>query len=145
MLSSQVVSEWVDVESVTYSRHKKEGRPDSIKVSYNCGLKTFSEWLCPDHGGYAASRYLARMSALGATATTTVDALVEAPVSWTWPTRIKIRPRTDDPRFEEIMQLDYSEGRKPEPPGKTLSWDDGPDDNVVQMTDWRKELDEIPF
>jgi len=145
VLSSQVVSEWVDVESVTYSRHKKEGRPDSIKVSYNCGLKTFSEWLCPDHGGYAASRYLARMSALGATATTTGDALVEAPVSWTWPTRIKIRPRTDDPRFEEIMQLDYSEGRKPEPPGKTLSWDDGPDDNVVQMTDWRKELDEIPF
>ena len=145
VLSSQVVSEWVDVESVAYSRHKKEGKPDSIKVSYNCGLKTINEWLCPDHGGYAASRYQARMAALGATAMTTDDALDEAPVSWTWPTRIKIKPRHDDPRFEEIVQLDYSEGRKPEPPGKTLSWDDGPDDNVVQMTDWRKEIDEIPF
>jgi len=124
VLSSQVVAEWVDVDDVVYQRHKKQGKPDSVKVSYFCGLKTINEWLCPDHGGYASSRYQARMPALGATATTTEDALVEAPVSWTQPTRIKVKPRVDDPRFDEIVQLDYSEGRKPKPPGRELSWDD---------------------
>jgi DNA repair protein RadD len=123
VLSSQVVAEWVDVDSVTYARHKKEGKPDSIKVSYHCGLKTINEWLCPDHGGYAASRYKARMPALGAVADSTEDALAEAPKAWTLPTRIKIKPRADDPRFDEIVQLDYSAGKKPTPVGQTLSWD----------------------
>lgn len=123
VLSSQVVAEWVDVDSVFYYRHKKAGKPDSIKVAYNCGMKTINEWLCPDHGGYAASRYKARMAALEASAESTDDALVEAEKSWTIPTRIKIKPRADNPRFDEIVQLDYSEGRKPKPVGQTLSWD----------------------
>jgi DNA repair protein RadD len=65
MLSSQVQAEWLDVEDVLYARHCKEGKPDSVKVTYYCGLTGVSEWLCPDHGGYAASRYTSRRSALG--------------------------------------------------------------------------------
>lgn len=124
VLSTQVVAEWVDVDDVVYQRHKKNGKPDSVKVSYFCGIKTINEWLCPDHGGYAASRYQARMPALGATAMTTEHALAESMVSWTIPTRIKVKPRADDPRFDEIVQLDYSEGRKPKPPGQDMSWDE---------------------
>ena len=135
ILSSQVQAEWLDVDEVTYALHKKEGKPDSVKVIYRCGLTFINEWLCPDHGGYAASRYHARMKALGAKAMTTADALSEAPVVWTWPTRIKIRPRADDSRFDEIVQLDYSEGRKPEAPGRELSWVESDDD----------EEDCIPF
>ena len=135
VLSSQIVAEWVDVERVTYDRHQKPGKPDSIRVTYQCGMRDVREWLCPDHGGYAASRYHARMVALGATAMTTEDALAEAPVAWTIPTRIKIKPRADDPRFDEIVQLDYSAGRKPEPVGNVLSWDEEAED------DW----EEIPF
>jgi len=135
VMSSQVVAEWVDVDHVDYARHKKQGKPDSVKVTYHCGLKSVSEWLCPDHGGYAASRYSARKPALGADADNTEDALAEAPLSWKVPTRIKIKPRVSDPRFDEIVQLDYSAGRKPKPQGQELSWDGGGDD------DW----DEIPF
>jgi DNA repair protein RadD len=135
VLSSQVVSEWVDVDRVTYDRHQKAGKPDSIRVTYQCGMRDVREWLCPDHGGYAASRYHARMPALGATAMTTKDALAEAPVAWTIPTRIKIKPRVDDPRFDEIVQLDYSAGKKPEPAGNVLSWDEEAED----------EWEELPF
>jgi DNA repair protein RadD len=132
VLSSQVVAEWVDVDSVTYQRHQKAGKPDSIKVSYHCGIKTVNEWLCPDHGGYAASRYKARMVALGATSESTADALIEAPRAWTVPTRIKIKPRADDPRFDEIVQLDYSAGRKPAPIGEDLDWEgEIPDDQDI--------------
>jgi len=136
VLSSQVQAEWVEVDDVTYQRHQKAGKPDSVRVTYHCGIKMVNEWLCPDHGGYATSRYKARMSALGATAETTDDALAEAPLSWTMPTRIKIKPRANDPRFDEIVQLDYSEGRKPKGTGQDLDWDG----DAKEM-----EWDEIPF
>ena len=78
----------------------------------------------PDHGGYAASRYKARKAALLAHADTTEDALAEAPHVWRIPGRIKIKPRADDPRFNEIVQLDYQSGRDPSGPGQDISWDD---------------------
>ena len=134
VLSSQLVEEWVDVDSVAYARHVKEGKPDSVKVSYHCGIKTVNEWLCPDHGGYAASKYKARMSALSATAKNTNDALNEAAKLWVIPTKIKIKPRVSDPRFDEIVQLDYSEKRKPKPVGQEMSWNcDIPEDKYADI------------
>lgn len=104
ILSKDVVAEWVDVDEVYYSRHQKEGKPDSLRVTYYCGLVRVSEWLCPDHGGYAASRYHARMGVLGASAMTTNDALLESS-QWAKPRRIKVKP---DGKFHKIEQLDYS-------------------------------------
>lgn len=125
ILSSQVTAEWVAVDGVSYQRHKKDGKPDSVRVVYECGLKTVSEWLCIDHGGYAASRYTARKSALGATADTTDEALAEAPTVWKIPGHIKIKPRAGDPRFDEIVQLDYASGRMPGPVEDVIDWDAG--------------------
>jgi DNA repair protein RadD len=110
ILSSQVQTEWVDVDSVAYQLWKKEGKPDSVRVTYHCGMVSISEWLCPDHGGYAASRYHARMKVLGAKGMTTVDALGECTL-WNWPSRIKIRPNG---KFHDIVQLDYNPSAKKE-------------------------------
>lgn len=44
------------VDRVTYQRHKKKDRPDSVKVSYFCGFKQFKEFLCFEHGGFAARK-----------------------------------------------------------------------------------------
>ena len=33
------------VDRVEYERYRKMGKPDSVKVTYWCGLSTFSEWL----------------------------------------------------------------------------------------------------
>lgn len=105
MMSNQVVAEWMDVDDVTYERWKgKEGKPDTLKVTYHNGMMTrVNEWLCPDHGGYAASRYLARLPALGGTAKTLAEALEECS-SWVKPSRIKTQP---DGKFQKIVQLDY--------------------------------------
>lgn len=105
MLSSQVVAEWVDVDGVDYQRWKKEGKPDSIRVTYHCGMVSVSEWLCPDHGGYAASRYHARMGVLTSSSYNTKDALLECE-AWAKPSRIKIKPNG---MFHDIVQLDYSQ------------------------------------
>lgn len=41
------------VDHVVYRLHKKEGKPDSMRVDYHCGLRRFSEYICLDHTGYA--------------------------------------------------------------------------------------------
>jgi DNA repair protein RadD len=104
ILSSQVPAEWVDVDDVAYAKWSKEGKPDSIRVTYICGLQRISEWFCPDHGGYAASRYHARMAALTSSSMNTKDALLECE-AWVKPSRIKIKPNG---KFFDIVQLDYS-------------------------------------
>jgi DNA repair protein RadD len=130
MLSSQVQAEWMDVDDVTYSLHKKEGKPDSIKVSYRCGFTYVNEWLCPDHGGYAASRFHARRSALKAKADTTKDALDECD-TWVKPSRIKVKPVG---KFHEIVQLDYTQRERDEP------------EPVSQADQWEyDDYEEIPF
>lgn len=48
--------EWLDVQFILYALHQKLGKPDSIKVSYHCGLRRFNEWICLEHGGLAAKK-----------------------------------------------------------------------------------------
>lgn len=44
------------VDHMTFSIHKKDSRPPSMKVSYYCGLRVFNEFVCFEHGGYAAMK-----------------------------------------------------------------------------------------
>lgn len=52
----QPVVEPFKVDQVTYAVHRKQGRPDSLKVSYYCGLRMFQEWVCLEHSGFALHR-----------------------------------------------------------------------------------------
>lgn len=45
-----VVNEF-KVTRVSYETHHKPGRPDSIRVYYYCGLRRFSHFVLPEHGG----------------------------------------------------------------------------------------------
>lgn len=54
VLSTQLVTKTHDVTGVAYYRHKKEGKPDTLRVEYRCGLMTtFSKWVCLSHQGSA--------------------------------------------------------------------------------------------
>ena len=49
------------VYRVEYSRHRKAGKPDSMRVIYYCNENklfplSFSEYICLEHGGYAADK-----------------------------------------------------------------------------------------
>jgi DNA repair protein RadD len=44
------------VDRVAYSRHQKEGKPDSVRVDYYSNLRRFTEWVCFDHDGYAQDK-----------------------------------------------------------------------------------------
>jgi len=122
MISTQAqMPEWFDVTDVTYRRWRKVGKPDSIRVDYSYGFfKTVSEWLCPDHGGYATAKYMQRKEQLGATANTTDDAIEECQF-WHTPTRIQVKP---DGKFDRIVRYDYDEQEEEE-------------DNVIDLLDYK--------
>jgi DNA repair protein RadD len=45
----------VDVENVSVSRHRKIGKPDQIRIIYESGFKTFTQYLGLDHGSIDTS------------------------------------------------------------------------------------------
>ena len=44
---------WYEVKNVMYNIHHKAGSPNSLKVSYICGTRVFSEWVLIGHTGFA--------------------------------------------------------------------------------------------
>jgi DNA repair protein RadD len=56
------------ITDITVERHKKEGKRDSVKVTYytdSFGMRAFRDWLCFDHGGYALEMAKRRWLKLG--------------------------------------------------------------------------------
>ena len=44
------------VDDVFVDLHKKDGSPDSMRVSYRCGMNMIREWVCLDHTGFAGRK-----------------------------------------------------------------------------------------
>lgn len=106
VLSSQEEPVWVPVTRVGYSRHSKDGSPDSVKVTYFAGAgKQYPVWVCLDHTGYAAKKALKHVIEAGGEATTTTDALEEAWDHWATPTRIKVRRNG---KFFDVLDIQYA-------------------------------------
>lgn len=52
IISTQIKPQKVPVAAVNYYRHKKDGKPDTLRVEFRSGmLKTFNKWLCLEHSG----------------------------------------------------------------------------------------------
>ena len=47
------IVEKFDVSVVNFRAHHKEGRPPMVRVTYYCGLRSFDEYVCPEHLGFA--------------------------------------------------------------------------------------------
>ncbi|NKB29806.1 MAG: DEAD/DEAH box helicase [Rhodobacteraceae bacterium] len=93
--------EWLPVHGVSYSRHDKRGGLPSLKVTYNCGLKSYNEWVCVEHQGYARQKALEwwRKRAPGYPMPRTVDDAIAQAGQLARPTAISVRPSG---RFFEI-------------------------------------------
>ena len=83
---------WVEVTSVTYRKHTKQGSPPSMRVEYHCGLAIHREWVCFEHQGYArlkAEGWWQRRSAAPLPAT--VDEAISGSASLLRPSHIFVR------------------------------------------------------
>ena len=97
---------WVDVTGVTYHRHEKLGKPPSLRVDYHCGLVRHSEWVCPEHGGYAASKATQwwHRRANGQPPPTTVHEALARADELCQPIQIAVRPNG---RFTEVVHARF--------------------------------------
>lgn len=49
-------AKWIDVDSVKYYRHEKQGSPPSLRIEYQCGFTTHKEWVGFQHQGLMRQR-----------------------------------------------------------------------------------------
>jgi DNA repair protein RadD len=112
VMMGQVKAETVQIAGVWYSRHKKAGKPDSVKVTFYTKLdKEYYTYLGLDHGGYFAEKSLAIVRRFGGKATNVTDALKESIVSWRKPVAISVKPR--GPYFD-VVGIAFDDTVKPE-------------------------------
>jgi DNA repair protein RadD len=85
---------WLPVHGVSYSRHDKLGGLPSLKVTYSCGLKSYSEWVCIEHQGYARQKAAEwwRKRAPGCPVPLTVDQAIAEAARLARPSAISVRP-----------------------------------------------------
>ncbi|SDY29462.1 DNA repair protein RadD [Lentibacter algarum] len=93
--------QWLPVHGVSYSRHDKRGGRPSLKVTYSCGLKSYNEWVCVEHQGYARQKALEwwQKRAPGYPMPRTVDDAIAQAGKLTRPIAISVHPSG---RFLEI-------------------------------------------
>ena len=54
VMSREIVDRWLSVNNASAHIHRKE--LPSMRVEYLCGLKTYSEWICLEHSGFAGAK-----------------------------------------------------------------------------------------
>ncbi|MCL7466076.1 DEAD/DEAH box helicase [Phaeovulum sp. NW3] len=86
--------QWLTVHGVSYSRHDKLGGRPSLKVTYSCGLKSYSEWVCIEHQDYARQKAAEwwRKRAPGSPVPLTVDEAIAQAKHLASPSAISVRP-----------------------------------------------------
>lgn len=119
VLAAQEAPVWVDVLDLTFALHKKEGSPDSIRVTYACDGVKINEWICPEHGGFAGRVAASKLGQRwGISCQETYEALSALESTTTMPQKIKIKKRGNfwdikswskemQPRM--VVEIDYND------------------------------------
>ena len=106
ILSTGPKAHWLVVDDVTYSTHRKEGKPDSMKVTYFCGFLKYSEWICLQHTGYAQQKAWAWwFKRAAAPAPKTIAEALDRTDELQEPKRIQV---IRNGKFDEIMAHDFA-------------------------------------
>jgi hypothetical protein len=106
VLKSQIEPKEYTVTGCLYARHKKEGKRDSVRVEYYCGISTFKEWVFPDAATPQLAFYYGKfMAAAGVDyeewPRTVTDFLARPPKA---PARIWV---TKDGKFDRVTQKEF--------------------------------------
>jgi DNA repair protein RadD len=106
--------QWLPVHGVSYSRHDKLGGLPSLKVTYSCGLKSYSEWVCIEHQGYARQKAAEwwRKRAPGCPVPLTVDQAIAQATRLARPSAISVRPSG---RYVEVSGYRFDPCPNPTP------------------------------
>jgi DNA repair protein RadD len=153
VLSGQVGYFDYDVHSVEYSVHHKRGAPDdapkTMRIEYCTGFNRYeSEWVCPEHSGYARRKFEAwwkQRSKIAPPVTAQEAVFLADDGALAKPSKIIIKSVAGE-KFVNIV--DYELGELPDytpEPG----WNNGESDNWLPPNypdeSWDDDNDDIPF
>ena len=93
---TDLTPEWVRVTDVSYYRHKgRDGKPDSIKVTYRAGLLFYNEWIALEHTGpakYKAISWWRRRAPAGSAVPSDIGEAISLVDTLDIPAEIAVRP-----------------------------------------------------
>jgi DNA repair protein RadD len=101
------IPKWYDVDKVLYSIHRKPGSPESLKVSYMCGVRVFNEWVLLDHTGFAAHKAYHWVSRRwpGGTPPTDTNGVYRQRGQLKTPKRIQVEEKGKYPKILSVVGL----------------------------------------
>lgn len=150
ILSGEISDDVFGVSSVYYSVHtKKDGNeftPKTLRVEYQCGSLFVSEWVCPEHTGFARNKFIAWwMARSNAPAPNTAQRCVELSdaKAIACPSEITVRHIAGE-RFDRVVG--YALG--PIPEYREAGWDPFEEQRqaeTVERLTGDFDEDEIPF
>jgi DNA repair protein RadD len=108
-----ITIEDVTVKEVFYERHRgKDGKKDTFKVTYVYGMwQRVSEWICPEHTGWAAEKAQAWFARRGVSRMpSTVTEALDVSDRLLQPGKISIK---SGGKFPEIVRYDFSQSVQP--------------------------------
>jgi len=115
VMSSQVKPEIIPIAGIWVGRHKKPGRPDSVKITFYTALDMeYYMWVGLDHDGYYKEKSLAVVKRFGGKAKTVDEALKESEY-WRKPVAIAVKPRG---RFFDIVGIIFDDTKKQDKPSE---------------------------
>lgn len=99
------------VSSIHFRKHNKPGKPVSMRVDYMCGMRTFAEWICFEHGGHATRQALKwwRKNHGVLPAPVTVDEAILRKNEIRQPTAIMVRT---DGKYDRIVSMVYEDPKE---------------------------------
>lgn len=119
ILSQRYAPKEYEVESVSYHLHQKEGKPDSMRVSYLCGIRTHKEWVCFSHTGYARHKaegwWMQRRKNGEAIPISTYEALLQiggGKAKLRAPVKVKV---SESGKYPEIVGFEFAKDGETEP------------------------------
>ncbi|MDQ3080904.1 MAG: DEAD/DEAH box helicase, partial [Gemmatimonadota bacterium] len=110
VLSHQRTQEVLRVEDMRLSLWEPldPGRPNTLLVTYRCGLREVREWLCPEHVGYARQRFEMRcIREWKVTPPASIEEALEIEDEIPVPTAIVVQPQKDRPKYLEVVRRIY--------------------------------------
>lgn len=98
------------VTRVTYRQHVGKSGVPTLQVTYWCGLRTFREWVCIEHGGYARAKALTWWLQRAPTvpAPRTVEDALALTESLAAPTSIAVQ---EHGKYPEIVHVRFDDPR----------------------------------
>jgi DNA repair protein RadD len=121
--SGRMRSDWIEVDDVQFYKHIKE--TPSLKAAYQCGLDTFSEWVCLEHQGFPRLKAEAWWRVLAdAPVPDTIEEALARQDEIAWPSHIRVEPdgrfwrivarRIDGVDYDVNLRVDWRSQPKPE-------------------------------